>query len=588
MKKFYTFSSKLMTLFMVSILAPLIISLIFFFNYFNNLLTKQNMDAYKNTLNSVASNIDTYLDDLQELTLTPYMYNEVFRYMSYLNTNMENRDLNNMDLYNLDKNYVSTLNKLINSSRQDIVAITFTPINDTSKSYLVSKYYNVLSEVSSPTSYNKWIDLTLKADGGTYFTPVHNTNYPNSQNDYKVFSLMRVIKNMDTKKVIGIITVDAKESTIKEIISTINISKNSQFLLLDEDKQTIYSTNSNTYSEKINDIYDFEKKAYNTPNHNVLEKKIKSNNWSLLYLDSKQDLYSKTLLVIFIMSIIGILFFILSSLFFKMKSKDMINSIDLIASKMEQLETGDLPIDSKISGNYEFEYISNAINKIASKIQLHVKNEYEAIINKKKAEYIALQTQINPHFLNNILNGFIALNRIGEKKLLEDSLIQLSQFYRYTCKNSNMSTLEEEFNCIEKYLYLEKLRFDDLINFELNLAANTKDVKIPKLLLQPLVENCIKHGFKDSGEPILIKVSSKIESNLNESNLVISICDDGIGFDTNSSGGSESTGIKNIVDRLLLFESESELKVDSILGIGTTCVIKLPLKEETNYEYINS
>nr|WP_278244991.1 sensor histidine kinase [[Clostridium] dakarense] len=566
-----------MILFTVSILVPLIICLILFFNYFNNLLTKQNMNSFENTLNSVSNNIDTYLNDLQRLTLTPYMYNEIFEYMSYLNSSIENRNLNNINLYNLNKDYSSTLNKLINSSRKDILSITFIPESDPSKSYLVSKYYNILSEVPSPKYYNDWIKSTLEADGGTYFTPVHNTKYPNSQNEYKVFSLMRVVKNLDTKKVLGIIKVDAEESTIKEIISTINISENSQLLLLDEDKQTIYSTHQNGKSAE-----------YNTQNHNVLEKKIASNDWTLLYLDSKQDLYSKTMLMAFMLLLIGILFVIISLLFFKIRSRSIINSIYQITSNIEQLETGDLSIDSNISGTYEFEHISNAINKISYKIKLHAKNEYEAIINKKKAEYIALQTQINPHFLNNILNGFVALNRLNEKQLLEDSLIQLSQFYRYTCKNSDISTLEEEFNCIEKYLSLEKLRFDDLIDFELNLSNNTKNIKVPKLILQPLVENCIKHGFKDSGEPILIKVSSIIENDNQNYNLIISICDNGVGFDTNSSGCSDSTGIKNIVERLHLFENDSQLNISSTLGVGTNCIVKLPLKEDLDYDYIIS
>lgn len=588
MKRFYSFSSKITVLFTISVLIPMIASLIFLFKYFTTTLSNQNMAAYKNTLDSISNNIDTYLDDLERLTLSPYMYNEIYKYMSYLNSNLDDEKSNNIELYNLSKNYFSILNKLINTSRKDLLAISFIPINDTSKSFLVNKHYYALSEMISPKEYEDWINLTLEAEGGIYFTPLHSIRYPTSNNVYKVFSLMRVVKNPDTKKVIGVIKVDAEEHMLKEIISSIDISNNSQFLLLDEYKQIIYSSHPSSGDIDVNDTYDFNKRTDISPDYNILEKNLKSNNWTLLYLDSKKDLYRKILFPLLVFIIIGLLFLLFSILFFKLRIKDIIKSIYNITYSMENLENGNLLTDSNISGTYEFELISNAINKIASKINLQAKNEYEAIINQKKAEYIALQTQINPHFLNNILSGFVTLNRVNEKQLLEDSIIQLSQFYRYTCNNSTVSKLEEEFNCIEKYLSLEKLRFDDLIEFNLYLDESTKDVKLPKLILQPLVENCVKHGFKESYEPILIEVKSSVENINGIANLIVTVSDNGDGFDTLKANPNNSVGIKNTRERLQLFKENSKLIIVSTPNVSTKCTIILPLKEDHNYEHITS
>ncbi|MGL6106078.1 cache domain-containing sensor histidine kinase [Romboutsia sp.] len=586
MKRFYSLSSRLIMLFTISVLIPMIVSLIFLFNYFTGILSKQNIEAYKNTLNSVSNNIDTYLDDLERLTLSPYMYNEVYKYLSYLNANLNEQNTNDIYLYNLNKNYSSILNKLINTSRKDILAITFVPINDTSKSFLVNKHYYALTEMTSPKDYRSWIKLALQAEGGIYFTPLHNIQYPMSSNTYKVFSLMRVIKNPDTKKVIGVIKVDAEESTLKSIVSSIDISTSSEFLLLDEYKQIIYSTHPRDKYTEVKNEYNFDYHTSVLSNYNVLEKKISSNSWTLLYFGSRVDLYAKTFIILIVFIIIGLLFLSFSILFFKLRIKDIINSIYNITSSMEKLESGQALIDSNISGTHEFELISKAINKIASNIDKYAKNEYEAIIKQKKAEYTALQSQINPHFLNNILSGFITLNRINEKQLLEDSIIQLSQFYRYTCNNSNVSTLEEEFYCIDKYLHLEKLRFDDLIEFELSLDDITKDIKLPKLILQPLVENCVKHGFRESGEPIFIIVKSAIETIDDLHFLIVTVCDNGDGFDLTKTNPNNSVGIKNVRERLQLFESDSEFTIESTPRISTICTIKLLLKEEHNYDYI--
>lgn len=585
MKRFYSFSSKLMILFTLSVFIPLIISLVFLFNYFSSVFSKQNIEAYENTLNSISSNIGTYLDDLKRLTLSPYMYNEVYNYMSYLNTNLDIQT-NNIDAYNLNKNYSSILNKLINTSRKDILAITFIPINDTSKSFLLNKHHYTLCEMSSLKEYKEWINSALTSLDGIYFTPLHNIQYPMSTNQYKVFSLMRVVKNPYTKKVIGVIKVDAEESTLKGIISSINISKNSELLLLDDYKQIIYSTNSRTEYIQMKDSYNFDNHTNSLSNYNILEKQINSNDWTLLYLDSKIDLYPKTFVILIVFIIIGLLFLLFSVLFFKLRIKNIIDSISKIISNMEKLENGQDLIDTNISGTHEFDLISNAINKVACKINTQAKNEYQAIIKQKKAEYKALQSQINPHFLNNILSGFVTLNRINERQLLEDSIIQLSKFYRYTCSNSTVSTLEEEFDCIKRYLSLEMIRFDDLIEFELHLDEFTKDIKLPKLILQPLVENCIKHGFKQSGEPIFIYVKSKLETIDDLNYLILSISDTGDGFNDDTVNPLSSVGLKNIKERLKLFNNDSEFIIESIPRVSTTCTIKLPLKEECNYDYI--
>lgn len=567
MKRFYNFSSKLMLFFIVSVFIPMIIGLIFLFNYFTGVLSKQNMIAYENTLQSVANNIDTYLDDLKRLTLSPYMYDEIYNYMSYLNTNL-NIQSNNIEAYNLSKSYSSILNKLINTSRKDILAITFIPINNTSTSYVVNKHYYTLCEMESLSEYKDWINSTLQSTDGVYFTPLHNISYPSSKDKYKVFSLMRVVKNPYTKKVIGLIKVDAEEYTIKNIITSIDTSENSKLLLVDDSKDLIYSTSQ--VPDSVESLSEY----------NVLEKEINSNNWTLIYLDSKINLYIKTLVMLIVFILIGLLFLLFAALFFKIRIKDIINSIYKIASSMEKLENGQQIIDSNISGTYEFELISNAINKIAININTQTKKEYEAVIKQKKAEYIALQSQINPHFLNNILSGFVTLNRINEKQLLEDSIIQLSQFYRYTCNNSTISTLQEEFNCIEKYLTLEKLRFDDLIEFELYLCDEAKDLKLPKLILQPLVENCIKHGFKTTHEPIFINVSSNIQVINKSTYLIIDVSDNGDGFDMKNTNFDKSVGLKNIKDRLTIFENNSEFTIESIPRVLTKSTIKLPIKED--------
>ena len=498
--------------------------------------------------------------------------------MYHLNNN-NNDNIQSIDLYKLNKNYSSTLNKIINHSREDIVGINFIPYNELDKSYLVSKYYDTLNTTSNPTYYDEWIDKTLDLNGNPYFTPVHTANYYDNGNDYKVFSIMRVIKDMDNhNNIIGIIKVDAMENTLKNIISSVNISDNSMFLLLDDVNQIIYSKNSNSIiSTNSLDLYTDETEI--KKNFDLLSKSIDENNWKLIYLNSKKDLFKGLNIILLFIFIVISLFFIFTLILFKLNSKKIVNSMTEVISTMAEIETGNLDAHANITGAYEFESISQSLNIMVSKLKSHIETEYKAIIRQKNAEYLALQSQINPHFLNNIISGFIALNRLNEKNLLEDSLIQLSQLYRYNCHNSNISTLSDEVYFVEKYLQLEILRFDDLVTYEFNIEETTKDIMIPKLIIQPFVENSIKHGIGEY--PILIKISSEfIYDNENIKSLELTIADNGLGFNSESIDLDSSTGIKNVRERLSIFAENSTIKINSSPGNGTISYIKIPIRSE--------
>lgn len=591
MKKLNSFSSKLMLLFTFSIIIPSIIMTFLLCNYFFNTISKQNIQQFENTLDSLSNNINTYSNDLKRLTLTPYLYNDIFKFMEYLNKNNSEIPNNTIDIYKMTKNYSSTINKLINHSREDILAITFIPYDNSKIGYTVSKYYDTLNKFSISDETLTFVKKTISSSGDAYFTPVHTTSYNSGGNEYKVFSLMRTVKNLDNNKIIGVIKVDAKESTLKEIISSINVSSNSKLLLLDESKQIIYSS---TYLKNSNDDYSkngqpssYIEKDSNL--YNIVSKNIQSNNWQLLYLGSKADLYSGISVIFLLTFLIVLFFFITTLIIFKINSKKMVLSVKSIISTMEKLEIGDLSARCEVNSNSEFKYIADSLNKMAHKLNLHIENEYKAIINQKNAEYLALQTQINPHFLCNILNDFIALNRLNEKKLLEDSLIQLSKIYRYTCKNSNIATLEEEFLFIEQYLNLQLIRFDDLLKFKIDLDTSTKSILLPKLILQPLVENSIKHGIGITDIPLLIEVASKIEKSIPESpKLILTIIDNGPGFNTDSLLSNNSTGLNNVRERLKYYNKDSIFKINSSPNKGTTCYIEIPLRSEDINAYTNS
>lgn len=207
------------------------------------------------------------------------------------------------------------------------------------------------------------------------------------------------------------------------------------------------------------------------------------------------------------------------------------------------------------------------------------KREQEFSKLATEAQLSALRAQINPHFLFNSLTtiGYL-INSAPDKafqtlmkltKLLRESLRQTSEF----------STLGEEIELIENYLEIEKARFEERLNVKIEISNELKNVRVPALILQPLVENAIKHGIsknKNGGE---INISAKLETKQDEIFLQLSVFNSGAGKNASLEINSNGVGLKNIRERLEnYYGTKANLSVKTSDEHGTTAEIILPIK----------
>jgi signal transduction histidine kinase len=178
-----------------------------------------------------------------------------------------------------------------------------------------------------------------------------------------------------------------------------------------------------------------------------------------------------------------------------------------------------------------------------------------------EAEFKALRAQIDPHFLFNTLNSIAALikEHPGEAESVTTSLADL---YRYSLRASHQPTvtLQDEIDAVRTYLTIETARFGDRLQTEFHIPHDALDVKVPSLILQPLVENAVKHGLGATTEPCRVT----IEANRLQHVLRIAISDTGPGFDSTdlSEISQAGTGLQNVYRRLiLLYDNASSMKI---------------------------
>lgn len=171
-----------------------------------------------------------------------------------------------------------------------------------------------------------------------------------------------------------------------------------------------------------------------------------------------------------------------------------------------------------------------------------------------QAQLDALHAKINPHFLYNALNSIAGLALTDGPKTRKMA-ISLSKFFRYSInrEQSSLVTAGEELKMIETYLEIEKIRFEDQLNYEIIIQPGLEEIKIPRFIMQPLVENCVKHGLK--GDKMGVTIRIQVENDGNK--LVLSIQDNGKPFTENLEPGY---GLKSVYDKLdLLFPEKYEV-----------------------------
>jgi len=200
---------------------------------------------------------------------------------------------------------------------------------------------------------------------------------------------------------------------------------------------------------------------------------------------------------------------------------------------------------------------------------------YAELIERRNAQFEALEAQIRPHFLYNVLNNIVGLNRRGERERIEQSILSLKDLLRHSLDSRDFVTLREEFHIGERYCELQKLRFDSRLSYEFSLPDELAEMHVPTLIVQPLLENAIIHGIEPKGSPGRVFVRAYV----NEGRLYVSVADDGVGFTPTPIARSTHIGLFSVQERLRLAYADSELSISSSPGEGATLVIHMPLRE---------
>ncbi|BBI31503.1 sensor histidine kinase [Cohnella abietis] len=305
-------------------------------------------------------------------------------------------------------------------------------------------------------------------------------------------------------------------------------------------------------------------------------------------------------LIVFLAILLAGLSFLLAGL--------IIKKIVTIVSHVRKIQNGNFQVRIPVRGEDEIDWLALNINSMAGQIDELVNRVYKSLVSQKEAELSALQAQINPHFLFNTLETLRMMAETGDQPQLSDAITALGSIMRYNIYNGKESvTLATEIEHIQDYMQIQNLLHNNRISLHSTVPENLHSYRIPNLLLQPLVENCIMHGMKDFQGSFRIEIT--IEK-MSDQILRCTVHDNGRGIDphrlahiqkqlslepdlrshpsSKNEGGqgapsrSNGVGLANVSDRILYyFGQASGLTVESSPAQGTIVTLTLPIDQAT-------
>jgi two-component system sensor histidine kinase YesM len=271
----------------------------------------------------------------------------------------------------------------------------------------------------------------------------------------------------------------------------------------------------------------------------------------------------------------------------------MLRRFQQVIDTIRTVRTGNLSVKVPYVGDDEIGLLGDQVNQMLERISVLMDENVKKELLAKNSEIRALHSQINAHFIYNVLETIRMMAEVDSNYEISDAITSLGKLLRYSMRwTSENVSLEEELEHLENYLLLINLRYDYQISLHKAFAQCLYNQRIPKLTLQPIVENAVIHSIEEIAMDTVIEISASEY----ESHYTITITDHGKGIEPAvvdalntrlmsdiSEGSDAGIGLKNVHDRIVnAFGSEYGVSIESQLGIHTSVTMRLPYTGERN------
>ena len=580
--RFKSIQNTMMSSFSVLMVIAVLVFLFIALNYTTQIIYENSINYTSQIIKQVNYDIDAYMEYLENISSVIATSSDVPRYLFDEQQSEEERTQ--------EKERILTQYKTITESRSDIYNIAAVAENGRN---IVNSGDDELTEYIDIQSLD-WYQAAMSSESGIAISSSHVQNAIKSS--YKwVITLSRALYNQQTGKREGVFFVDLNYSSISDLCKNNNIGNKGYIFILDAQGNVIYHPKQQLMygglkTEKIDKImecdsdYLISEEGEEDKIYTISRSKktgwivVGAMNTSELLKDNKQ-----VQILYFIVAAVLLLAVILIS---SLLSREITKPIRQLRDSMSMVEEGEFEkANVDITTENEIGSLSKSFNVMTERIHtLMDQNVYEQK-QKRKIELRALQAQINPHFLYNTLDSIIWMSEAGRNEEVVEMTSALARLLRQSISNDQeLVAVEKEIDYVRSYLTIQKMRYQDKLEYSIDIDPEIRFVEIVKLTLQPLVENAIYHGLKYKES----KGNLDIRGFADGKDAVITIRDDGIGMEEQTLAHifdeaekehkSNGVGVSNVQKRLqLYFGPEYGISYESKRGEGTMAIVRVPL-----------
>ncbi|CUX30175.1 cache domain-containing sensor histidine kinase [Clostridium sp. C105KSO13] len=586
------------TLLLVSLVISffIFVFIIIFMTIFSSRLIKENASYSKNLLENVNHNLTSYFDEISAIANEP---NYDYDLQNYLKTEKENGgSYSSISSSNIMRSYKMS-NKMFGEELNRRTDITSIIILGERTVYLYQSVYPFWVAVRD-YSEEDWYQNAIENDEGSVVTgPQKHDFLPDNKEEQ--ISVSRKIISCEDGSVLGVILIDLNLNKIEEICSAFYPQKEGGFCLLSKDKTVVYEQKArgnkfynlkdkNTLDSLNNLIVNQKQKSVHWKcggkDYQVVTSEIEKTGWTGVSITPMSTINHSMYENVAVIIVVGVSLLFLIVIVLNICLKSIVEPIVILADTMDKADGGNLDIRVPVvESSNEIGRLSRSYNKMLDRVKLLMKQVVSEQEEKRKYELQMLQAQINPHFLYNTLDSIIWMAEMKDESVVPMTEALAKLFRISLNKGNEFISIRDELEHVRNYLLIQSMRYEDKFDYRIVADDEVLNYETIKLIVQPLVENCIYHGIKmKKGSGLINIVAEQVEDDVE-----IRVSDNGIGMSVqlcqevlikdsrfvNAAGSG--IGVKNVNERIrLYFGGNYGLAYESKLGEGTTVIIRIP------------
>ncbi|MGB3367999.1 MAG: sensor histidine kinase, partial [Acidaminobacteraceae bacterium] len=525
-----------------SLVIIMLLGSIFYYGISNIVLESE----LSNTADSVIRSgkyIETYIDKLKSLS---YIVSNDGATLKYLKTqNQDDR-----------KDLLSLIDRTLETDE------FFSSIIIVSKSgELISNEKTIDMTVSSDMMNEKWYVNALSSDSMPFLSSIRQQKFTMDKETWVISISQEIVDK--TSENIGVLLMDIKYEVIENYLKDLNLGSDGFSFIINDNSDIVYHPDPSYFEEQalrdelisINEMKD----GYNVEMGKLTyHYNIEGTNWTLVGLSSLDQLSIIKRQMIELIVMAGIILFVVVVIGGNFIAKRITNPIVSLENAMMNISDNLNTIDIDKNTCSEVTSLTHYYNDMTFKIKELMSDISKSEEYLRNYEISALHSQINPHFLYNTLDTIVWMAEFDDSQMVIEVTKSLANFFRLSLSGgSEKITFEDEINHVSEYLFIQDIRYGDKLSYNFKIDENVKNIIVPKIILQPIVENAIYHGIKESDRDGIIDIIAKLDGE----NLVIDVIDNGVGFDVNNPvlkdvklGG---VGLANVDRRLKLYYGQN-------------------------------